>query len=88
MDSKLTLKLNKDVIEKAKQYAHSHNISLSRLVESFLASVSSTVHTEDKEIVISPFISSLADGKRIPLDMDLKYEYYSGKIFNKRTSSF
>lgn len=84
MDSKLTLKLNNDVIEKAKQYAHSHNISLSRLVESFLASVSSTVHAEDKDIVISPFISSLADGKRIPIDIDLKSEYYSNKLFKHK----
>jgi len=33
MDSKLTLKLNQQVIEKAKEYASSKKMSLSRLIE-------------------------------------------------------
>ena len=36
MDSKLTLKLDKHVIEKAEEYAASHKRSLSRLIESYL----------------------------------------------------
>ena len=35
MEAKLTLKLNKMVIESAKKYAESNNKSLSRLVEDF-----------------------------------------------------
>lgn len=35
MDSKLTLKLNREVIEKAKQYAPNKKLSLSRLVEAY-----------------------------------------------------
>lgn len=36
MDSKLTLKLNQEVIGKAKDYARAHKISLSRLIENYL----------------------------------------------------
>jgi predicted HicB family RNase H-like nuclease len=39
MDSKLTLKLNDSVIAKAKQYAKEHNISLSRMIENYLTSI-------------------------------------------------
>ena len=39
MDNKLTLKLNKDVIDKAKEYAKTHQRSLSRIIESYLKSL-------------------------------------------------
>ena len=39
MDAKLTLKLDKDVIDRAKEYASSQNRSLSRLIESYLKSL-------------------------------------------------
>ena len=39
MDTKLTLKLDKFVVEGAKEYASSHNKSLSRLIESYLKSL-------------------------------------------------
>lgn len=35
MDTKLTLKLDKDIIEQAKQYAHKKQQSLSALVEAY-----------------------------------------------------
>ena len=39
MDTKLTLKLDKKVIEKAKAYAASNKSSLSRIVEAYLQSL-------------------------------------------------
>jgi len=39
MDTKLTLKLDKVVIERAKEYATSHNRSLSRIIEFYLQSL-------------------------------------------------
>ncbi len=39
MDTKLTLNVDKVIIEQAKDYAKSHKISLSRLIESYLASL-------------------------------------------------
>ena len=37
MDAKLTLKLDKEVIERAKAYAENQGVSLSGLVENYLA---------------------------------------------------
>ena len=38
MDTKLTLRLNDNVIERAKIYARNHKISLSKMIESYLDS--------------------------------------------------
>ena len=56
MDSKLTLKLNVNIIEQAKQYAKKNNISLSRMVENYLQAIT---ERENKEIKISPLVESL-----------------------------
>jgi len=39
MDKKLTLSLDKAIIEDAKNYAKSNNISLSKLIESYLTTL-------------------------------------------------
>ncbi len=39
MKAKLTLKLDKDVIEDAKKFAKSRNVSLSRMVERYFKSL-------------------------------------------------
>ena len=46
MNSKLTLNVDKIVIEQAKAYAKSQKISLSRLIESYLASLTSEKRDE------------------------------------------
>ncbi len=76
MDAKLTLKLDKYVIDKAKVYASSQKRSLSRLIESYLKSIVDTDKTETKdEIEISPFVKSLQTGVKIPTDFDYKEAY-------------
>ncbi|MDO5617071.1 MAG: DUF6364 family protein [Cruoricaptor ignavus] len=69
MDSKLTLKLNESVIERAKKYALNRKISLSRLIENYLDSLTKE---ENEGFSISPFVKSIATGKSIPLDTDIK----------------
>lgn len=39
MESKLTLKLDKQVINHAKTYAKMHNTSLSKMIENYLQSI-------------------------------------------------
>ena len=39
MNTKLTLSLDKDIIERAKNYAREHNVSLSFLVENLLLKI-------------------------------------------------
>jgi len=47
MNTKLTLSLNKEVIERAKMYAKNNNISLSFLIENFLQKISSQTLEEE-----------------------------------------
>jgi len=74
MDTKLTLKLNKSVIEQAKRYAAEKKISLSRLVESYLKSITSE---ETTAYEISPFVRSMMTKTDIPADYDYKEDYYN-----------
>lgn len=76
MDTKLTLKLDKYVIDKAKEYAASHKRSLSRLIESYLKSLIDKDSPDSQdEIEISPFVKSMASGVKLPEDFDYKREY-------------
>ncbi|MDP3314149.1 DUF6364 family protein [Lutibacter sp.] len=74
MDTKLTLRLNDTVIERAKTYARSHKISLSKLIESYLDSVTNEKSNE-KQITITPFVESLSGVIKLPSDFDYKKEY-------------
>ena len=76
MDTKLTLKLDKLVIENAKKYASSKKRSLSRLIETYLKTLinsDKSISTEDDEI--SPFVKSMRSGVEIPPNLDYKKEY-------------
>lgn len=72
MDAKLTLKLDKSVIEKAKIYAAEHKHSLSLLVENYLKAITESEKKENTK-EISSFIKSLSIGKgKVPVDFDYK----------------
>jgi len=76
MDTKLTLKLDKYVIDKAKEYAALQKRSLSGMIEAYLK----TIITKEKiqsenDIEISPFVKSLRTGIKIPANYDYKKEY-------------
>jgi hypothetical protein len=58
MPTKLTLTIEKSVIERAKKYAKSQGRSLSNLIEEYLKSVSGEPQ-EQTEIALSPEIKSL-----------------------------
>ena len=66
MDTKLTLKLDQVVIEKAKKYASNKKLSLSHLIENYLNAL--TTENEGNEIQISPFVKSLSTSTKIPAD--------------------
>ncbi len=76
MDAKLTLKLDKNVIEKAKEYAAENNRSLSRLIESYLISLlENTKPQTANEAEISPYVKSLKLGITVDKGIDYKTEY-------------
>ena len=81
MDTKLTLKLNKNVVDRAKEYAHENNRSLSKMIESYLSILVMRINTNEsagkkhEDIQISPFVKSMSSGVNIPSDLDYKSEY-------------
>ena len=72
MDTKLTLKLDEDVIEKAKEYAKVKKTSLSDLIENYLQKL-----TNDKKSkkTITPLVKSLSGVISLPKDYNHKKDY-------------
>jgi hypothetical protein len=56
MNTKLTLNLDKGVIDQAKSYAKENSVSLSKLIESYLDSLTTR---SEKKSKISPLVKSL-----------------------------
>lgn len=73
MNAKLTLTIDKNVIEKAKRYAKSENQSLSNLIESLLRQVSSDDKLEKKED-LHPDIIALRGSVKMPKNLSLDYK--------------
>jgi hypothetical protein len=71
MDAKLTLKLDSSVIEQAKHYAKAKNISLSKLIESYLGLL---VEPESAHEV-TPLVKSLSGVVDLPKNVDYKAAY-------------
>ncbi|WP_312345523.1 DUF6364 family protein [Chryseobacterium binzhouense] len=67
MVSKLTIKLDENVIERAKEYASKKKLSLSRLIENYLDSLT---RSQDDDFEISPFVKSISTGKSLPNDLN------------------
>jgi hypothetical protein len=74
MDTKLTLRLNDSIIERAKKYARNHKISLSKMIETYLDSITMQKEKDDK-ISITPLVESLSGVIDLPADFDYKKEY-------------
>jgi hypothetical protein len=72
MDTKLTLNVDKSVIERAKEYAKSHKISLSKLIETYLASLT---NKKSQETEITPLVESLTGVIELDKDFDYKNGY-------------
>ena len=69
MDTKLTIKLDDDVIIRAKTYAKRRKTSLSKMIESYLDSVTKP---ESKGIEITPLVKSLSGVITLTDDYDYK----------------
>ena len=65
---KLTLRLDKRLIERAKQYAALHDISVSELVEAFFLQLEKT-----EDVAHTPLVRQLTG--ILPADVDFKQEY-------------
>ena len=72
MITKLTLTIEKSVIQKAKKYAKEKERSLSDIIENYLKAI-----TEDEigeEIEITPLVKSLKGSFKAPKDFNYKEE--------------
>jgi hypothetical protein len=72
MDAKLTIKLDDDVITRAKRYAKNQKTSISKMVESYLDSVTKP---DSKKIKITPLVKSLSGVINLPVDYNYKKDY-------------
>ncbi len=65
MDSKITLSFDESVISKAKKYAETNNISLSRLIEFLLQKITSSNYKSLEDFPISQWVTQVAEGEAI-----------------------
>ena len=70
MDTKLTLTIEKDLIEQAKIYAKSKGRSLSDIVENYFKLL--VKQTDDKDQELTPIVKSLQGSIKVPADFDYK----------------
>jgi len=73
MDTKLTLMLEKRVIERAKAYARRHHKSLSGMVENYFKNLTETAKTDDEEV--PELVKSLKGIAKMPANFDFKKDY-------------
>jgi hypothetical protein len=71
MSTKLTLTIQKDVIDRAKQYAKSQNRSLSFLIENYLKSITEK-ETDQEELL--PVVKALKGSFKLDKDLDYRKE--------------
>ena len=73
METKLTLRLKKSVIEQAKKYANDHDTSLSKLIENYLSAITNESKSMEN---ISPLVKSLIGVIHMSVTQDLKENYH------------
>ncbi|WP_339707292.1 DUF6364 family protein [Algoriphagus aquimarinus] len=73
MNTKLTLTIEQDVIQKAKEYAKDKNRSLSDIIENYLKSLTQEKSEENKP-KLTPIVKSLKGSFKMPEDFDYKEE--------------
>jgi hypothetical protein len=82
MTTKLTLSVEKKVIQRAKQFAKIHKQSLSQIVTSYLDHISRQITTPED---IDPEVLELSDRIRatdLPKLKDVKYRYLKEKYLH------
>ncbi|HLS31757.1 MAG TPA: DUF6364 family protein [Flavobacteriaceae bacterium] len=73
MNTKLTLTIQREIIERAKIYAKDKDRSLSDIVENYLKTLTEEEKI-DKDKKLNPIVASLKGSFKMPKDMDYKKE--------------
>jgi len=73
MNTKLTLSIEQELIQKAKDYAKQKNLGLSDIIKNYL-----TILTQEEKkenlITLTPIVKSLKGSFKMPANMDYKEE--------------
>ncbi|MGZ0017539.1 DUF6364 family protein [Yeosuana sp. AK3] len=73
MNTKLTLTIEREIIERAKNYAKGKNRSLSDIIENYLK-ILTKEERNNKRKKLNPAVESLKGSFKMPKDMDYKKE--------------
>lgn len=73
MNTKLTLTIERDIIERAKSYAKDKNRSLSDIIENYLKILTEKEKKNDDQ-KLNPIVESLKGSFKMPKNMDYKKE--------------
>jgi len=84
MDAKVTLSFDANIIEKAKHYAESQGISLSRLTEILLRKATLGGYKNIEDIPIADWVNTVSEGEAEYITTprkrkDIKDEYFKSK---------
>ena len=89
MNTKLTLTIERSIIEKAKKYARKKERSLSDLIENYLIALTAEENIPDPDDELSPALKSLKGSFKVPKKFDYKkvisksfYLYFLKKLFH------
>ncbi len=63
MDTKITLSFDAEVIEQAKKFAETNNISLSRLTEFLYRNITQKNYRSLEELPLADWVSAVAEGQ-------------------------
>lgn len=63
MDAKITLSFDREIIEKAKNFADAQNISLSRLTEFLYKQITSGTYKSLEDLPVSDWVLQVAEGQ-------------------------
>ena len=80
MNTKLTLNLDKSIIEEAKSYAKENKVSLSKLIENYLNSL--TKKSDKKNVKVSPLVESLTGVISSDVDERKSYRDYLSEKYS------
>lgn len=73
MNTKLTLTIEQEIIERAKNYAKSKNRSLSDIIENYLKMLTKSERNQ-KGAKLNPIVKSLKGSFKMPKNMNYKKE--------------
>jgi len=84
MDAKITLSFDANIINKAKHYAESQGLSLSRLTEILLRKATTGGYKSIEDIPIADWVNTVSEGEAEYITTpkkrkDLKDEYFKSK---------